>query len=175
VALAPLAWRYIRHRRVLAYFDQGVDLLVQSEQRPLRASAISAGSTMPLADGLLPVSVDWRVDGAELAAIRSFTLAAATALERHGLARLAIDQRLLAGDSAFLQSCTDTFHSCGGAIMGSSRASGVTDPDCLVWGTRNVHVAGASVMPSSSYANCTFTALALATRLADRLHERSLQ
>ena len=38
-----------------------------------------------------------------------------------------------------------------------------------VFGTVNFYIAGAATFPSSSFANPTFTALALARRLADHL------
>jgi choline dehydrogenase-like flavoprotein len=53
--------------------------------------------------------------------------------------------------------------------MGISAADGVVDPDCRVHGTANLHIASAAVFPSSSFANPTFTAMALALRLADRI------
>jgi choline dehydrogenase-like flavoprotein len=64
---------------------------------------------------------------------------------------------------------SDTAHQCGGLLMSATPDRGVTDPNCRVWNTDNVYVAGASVFPSSSYANCTLTALALTARLADRV------
>ena len=46
---------------------------------------------------------------------------------------------------------------------------GVVDPHLRVHGTANLHVAGAATFPTSGYANCTYTALALALRMCDRL------
>jgi choline dehydrogenase-like flavoprotein len=53
--------------------------------------------------------------------------------------------------------------------MASDPAAGVVDGNCRAWGTRNVYVAGASVFPTSSHANSTLTALALAARLASQV------
>ena len=53
--------------------------------------------------------------------------------------------------------------------MGATSATGVTDSDATVFGTTNVSIAGAAIFPSSSYANCTFTAMALTLRLAERV------
>ena len=54
----------------------------------------------------------------------------------------------------------------------SARAEhGVVDPDCRVHGVDNLFVASAAVMPTSSQANPTLTALALALRLADHLKQ----
>ena len=53
--------------------------------------------------------------------------------------------------------------------MADSAAQGVVDQDCRVFGTSNLYVAGAAVFPTSSFANPTFTAMALARRLGRRL------
>jgi choline dehydrogenase-like flavoprotein len=50
--------------------------------------------------------------------------------------------------------------------MSSSPSQGVVDPTLRVHGTENLYVAGAATFPTSSFANPTFTALALADRLA---------
>ena len=53
--------------------------------------------------------------------------------------------------------------------MSSSEQDGVVDSNCRVFGTNNLFVAGAAVFPSSSFANPTFTAMALANRLSHHL------
>ena len=53
--------------------------------------------------------------------------------------------------------------------MADSEAVGVVDSNCKVFGTQNLYVAGAAVFPSSSFANPTFTAMALARRLSKHL------
>ncbi|MNW18103.1 GMC oxidoreductase [compost metagenome] len=53
--------------------------------------------------------------------------------------------------------------------MGHHARDGVVDSELRVFGTRNLYVAGAAVFRTSSYANPTFTALALTARLADQL------
>lgn len=53
--------------------------------------------------------------------------------------------------------------------MGTDVRRSVVDPDCRVHGVANLHLAGAAVFPTSSQANPTLTAVALALRLAERL------
>jgi len=53
--------------------------------------------------------------------------------------------------------------------MATSPSEGVVDPNCRVFGTRNLYVAGSSVFPTSGLANPTLTLLALAMRLSDHL------
>jgi len=64
------------------------------------------------------------------------------------------------------------FHPAGGCRMGCDENAGVVDRDGLVFGTRNLYVAGASVFPSSGAANPTLTIVALALRMGDHLAAR---
>jgi len=60
-------------------------------------------------------------------------------------------------------------HHIGTARMGSDPSASVVDSDCRVHGIGNLYVAGSAVFPTSSQANPTLTAIALALRLADHL------
>jgi hypothetical protein len=168
-SLLPVALRYVKDRRILAFYERGVDLHVQSEQWPIARSAIRIAGREPGPNGLLPVAVDWQVDGRELASIRRFVNACHRYFEDSGLARVTIDAALTTDEAQFLSRARDTYHQCGGMCMSTLPNDGVTDPSARVWNTNNVYVAGACLLPSSSYANCTFTALALGLRLADHL------
>lgn len=166
-SLAPLVWRYVKDHRILALYDLGIEFMIQSEQLPVARSEIRVTNDHPLIDGLLPVAVDWQVEGSEIDAIRRFTLDASDFLESNGLAKLKLHHWLLGADDLRAHAFFDTNHQCGGLRMGLNPDSSVTDSDCRIWGTRNIFVAGASVFPTSSYANCTLTGLALGVRLAD--------
>jgi choline dehydrogenase-like flavoprotein len=159
----------MRSRRIFALFDQGVNLEVQAEQIPMATSRILLRGSDPAADGLAPVAVDWKCDGTELEAIHELAVESDAYLRSHGIAELTIDPSLKRRDAGFVDSLSDTYHQCGGMRMSTSAAAGVVDGDCRVWGTNNIWVAGAAVFPSSSHANCTLTALALATRLLSQL------
>jgi choline dehydrogenase-like flavoprotein len=168
-SLLPIVLRFVRDRRILAMMDRGVSVLVQAEQIPIPHSRITLAGTDRCADGLLKLAVDWNVDGGELVAVRKITLETDNYLQKKGLARLRIDPRLLNLDPEFFEALSDTYHQCGGMRMSTAAEEGVVDPNCRVWGTSNLWVVGAAVFPSSSHANCTLTALALAARLGDRL------
>lgn len=62
-------------------------------------------------------------------------------------------------------------HFMGTTRMGESPADSVVDPNCSVHGMSNLYVAGASVFPTSGFANPTMTIVALALRLADHLEQ----
>jgi choline dehydrogenase-like flavoprotein len=74
-------------------------------------------------------------------------------------------------DPRMLDRLRDTNHPAGGCIMSADPGSGVVDTSLRVFGTENVYVVGASTFPTSSDSNVTFTAMALACRLADHLSE----
>jgi choline dehydrogenase-like flavoprotein len=169
-SVLPIVLRYTRSRRIFAMFDRGLNLEVQAEQIPIASSRIQLQDSGPAADGLTPVAVDWRCDGGELQAIYELAAGSDRYLREHGIAELRIDPALEGMDAAFLDGLGDTYHQCGGMRMSASPRNGVVDADGRVWGTSNVWVAGAAVLPSSSHANCTLTALALATRLILSVH-----
>jgi hypothetical protein len=168
-SMLPIASRYLRNRRIFALFDQGLHFNVQAEQIPIASSKVRLLDSDRIADGLVPAVVDWKCDGGELEAIHALAVESEVYLRRHGIVQLTIDPALQRRDRGFIDTLSDTFHQCGGMRMSASPATGVVDSDCRVWGTSNVWVAGAAVFPSSSHANCTLTALALATRLVPRL------
>jgi choline dehydrogenase-like flavoprotein len=60
-------------------------------------------------------------------------------------------------------------HQSGTTRMSARPEDGVVNADLAVHGIPNLHVASTSVLPSSSHANPTFTAIALALRLAAHL------
>jgi choline dehydrogenase-like flavoprotein len=162
-SFVPLIARYLRDGRVRAFFDRELSFRIQAEQLPVRDSRIVRrnGETV----------VDWRVDGRETGEILSFAREAGSWLERHGIGRLKIDPLLELGDPAFLDTLVDTYHQAGGLCMADSANVGVTDPNGRIWGTDRLYVAGASLFPTSSHANVTLTAIALAGRLAAHLDE----
>jgi choline dehydrogenase-like flavoprotein len=162
----PLVWRYIRHRRVLAMADRGISAIAHCEQRPLRDSRISLdpGSVDRFGD---PIGqLHWMVDEPlQMKSLQAFALQLQGFLKGMCDAGLVVKPEILAGDAAALTDAQDSYHQCGSARMSSSAADGVVDANCRVFGTENLYVAGAAVFPSSSFANPTFTAMALACRL----------
>jgi choline dehydrogenase-like flavoprotein len=60
-------------------------------------------------------------------------------------------------------------HHIGTTRMAAQPEDGVVDTQCRVHGVDNLHIASASVLPTSSHANPTLTVVALALRLATQL------
>jgi Choline dehydrogenase and related flavoproteins len=167
--LFPLMWKYIRDHRVFVPTTAKTTLGLQGEQAPIADSRLTIDNSVKDVNGLPRVVLDWRVKGDELEPIRAFALHVGKSMSDSGFGELKIDERLLSMDPAFLDDAGDTYHQAGGAIMGISEESGVVDINLRVFSTSNFYVAGASVFPTSSGANVTFTALAFTTRLADHL------
>jgi choline dehydrogenase-like flavoprotein len=165
----PLIVRYLKDHRIFNPADLGIKLRLHCEQKPLAASRITLDKHKRDGHGMPLAVLDWQIDGVEVEAMAVFCERLARELEGQGLARLKVDPRIVSRDPAVLAEACDTNHHCGGLQMGISAADGVVDPDCRVHGTANLHIASAAVFPSSSFANPTFTAMALALRLADRI------
>lgn len=149
--------------------DLGIGLRVHCEQRPLDQSQITIRPDQRDAYGLPRCVLDWQVDGRELETIAVFCEKVKERFEAMQLARVVVDHGILARDPAALAAAQDTNHHCGGLRMGRSPEDGVVDRNALVFGTSNLFVAGAAVFRSSSFANPTFTAMALGLRLVDHL------
>jgi choline dehydrogenase-like flavoprotein len=167
--LVPIMWAYAKEHRVFEPRTSAVSLVVQAEQTPLNESRIRLDTSVTDVHGLPRVVLDWRIGSEELDSIAEFTDRADRALRASGVAALEIDEALRRRSSSFLTKLRDTNHQSGGAIMGRSDSHGVVDRDLRVFGTKNLYIGGAATFPTIGGANTTFTALAFATRLVDRL------
>jgi choline dehydrogenase-like flavoprotein len=144
-----------------------VELMGYFEQAPNPNSRITLADERDLL-GLPKVCVDWR-----LTALDRHTYRTAAALFGTELAR-ACDGTyqpaawLNEDDNAVAQVHT-TAHHLGTTRMSDDPRQGVVDHRCRVHGIDNLHIAGSSVFPTGGWAFPTFTVVALALRLADRL------
>jgi choline dehydrogenase-like flavoprotein len=167
--LVPLMWKYVWDHRIFVPSTAKILMHVQSEHAPVADSRITIDAAALDGYGLPRVILDWRIDGNELASLREFAMQIRDALESAGIGQLKIDDDLLALNPNFLSKLGDTYHQAGGTNMANSEQEGVVDKNLRVFGTENLYVAGASVFPTTSNANTTFTALTFTTRLIDYL------
>lgn len=167
--LPPLMWRYIVANRVFVPSSSKISMQIQAEQSPLRESRITVDPMRTDKYGLPKLVLDWRVGDEELASIREFSIRVRDAVREAGLAEVKLIPGLEQGDASLLERMHDHNHHAGGTCMGWSERDGVVDTDLRVFGTKNLFVLGASVFRTTSNANTTFLALALATRLARHL------
>jgi choline dehydrogenase-like flavoprotein len=170
--LPPLMWRYMVQNRVFVPSGSKISFVLQSEQIPLADSRITVDPSQRDRFGLPKVVLDWRLGAEEFPAMKDFALRCKRALESSGLAELKILEGLTEQDPEYFKTLRDNYHHVGGARMGWSAADGVVDSELRVFGTENLHVAGAATFRTTSNANTTFVAMSFATRLAEKLGKR---
>jgi choline dehydrogenase-like flavoprotein len=167
-ALGRLAFRrYVRGRSPDAPPERTV-LHVFSEQAPNRDSRVTLGAERD-ALGARVAQVDWRMTELEGRTVGVMARVAAEEFERLGLGRVELHDWMRDEPGTRTRALRDAYHHMGTTRMAKSPGDGVVDPDCRVHGASNLYVAGTSVFPTSSWANPTFTAIALSLRLAEHL------
>jgi choline dehydrogenase-like flavoprotein len=162
----PLAYRYAIQHRIGSFTDRSAYLRVSTEQ-PVRAeSRITLSTQQQDRQGVPRLVINWVRSSEELDSLKEFTAAVRRWLEGEKIAKVHMDPSLDRSDLAFLDRTDDGLHHAGTTRMGLSPATSVVNTDLRVHGVKNLYVCGASVFPSSGCANPTFTAMALAVRLA---------
>ena len=137
-----------------------------AEQLPNRDSRVRLGDDRD-AYGMRRLVADWRYGAGDVATVRTALDLLARDLERSGCGRFDYDADAV--ETEMVRFGAYPGHHIGTARMGDDPRTSMVDADCRVHGVANLHLAGASVFPTSSQANPTLTAVALALRLADRL------
>lgn len=113
------------------------------------------------------VRLDWRFGAPELASLRRVHELIGQEAARIGFGAVHVD---LGSDAPLWpMRIAPSGHHIGTTRMHGDPGLGVVDANCRVHGMANLHVAGSSVFPTSGASNPTFTIVALALRLADRL------
>ena len=120
--------------------------------------------------GLQRCELRWRKSGRDKLAPMKTALALGRYLAEKDIGRIKLAPWVLRDDGEFPDD--DEIggnHHMGGTRMAASEADGVVDPNCRVYGTSNLYIAGSSVFPSGGHANPMFTTVQLALRLAEHL------
>lgn len=148
-------------------FPQGSDffLHIDLEQAPRRENRVYLGSST---GSNHPLHIDWDVDEDAPRIARSVQRQFERFWQRNALDRIAQLEFLDLTDDAqtWNHNVYDLYHPAGTTRMSSDPATGVVDENLRIHGTHNAYVVGSSVFPSMGAANPTFTAMALALRLA---------
>ena len=163
--VAPSVWRVLRGRPAVA--ARRIELHGFFEQAPNPDSRISLGGDLD-AFGQRRVQLDWRLTELDRHTFETAATTFSAELTRLGLGRVQLDPWLCPGGRPF-EGVGGAAHHIGTTRMSNDPAAGVVDADCRVHGMENLHVAGSSVFPTGGWAFPTFTIVALALRLADRL------
>jgi choline dehydrogenase-like flavoprotein len=167
IDLGRLAYTAKFKQRRHASSGAAVMLCLDSEQLPLADTRIRLDEQLDHL-GMPKTVVDWTVSEHDLKTLRTFARYLReqfTALSISG-----IEWRPeIFDDSAEITGITDTFHPMGGCRMGTDPRESVVDSNLTVHGISNLSIASAAVYPAGGSSNPSFTLIALALRLADRL------
>jgi choline dehydrogenase-like flavoprotein len=139
-----------------------------AEQSALHESRIVLSQTCdPL--GVPRVRVEKRVCARDAESVLRAHKVLDRELRRSGLGRIEFVGQPATLQDRIMADSADGYHQIGTARMSADPRDGVVDPNCRVHGTRNLHVAGSAVFPTSGQANPTYLIVCLSLRLARRL------
>lgn len=148
-----------------------LDIRPQCEQVPNPASRVTLNSERD-ALGLRRVNVDWQLTDLDVIGIRRGLTTIGDAFEQVGLGRLDMSEAIRDATPQTID-CNEAWHHLGTTRMSDTPRTGVVDGDCRVHGLANLYVAGSSVFPTTGIVNPTYTIVALAIRLADRIRTQT--
>ena len=126
--------------------------------------------------GLRRIALDWRLTALDKRTPRECALEFGKKMIEFETGRLKLVDWLLDEDADFPGVDEDEVagnHHMGTTRMADSPDRGVVDPDCLLFGTTNLFLAGSNVFPSGGYANPTLTIVQITLRLADYITQLS--
>ena len=171
-----IIYNYVKNNRIYIPFNSKVSLTIQAQQISIARSNISISETEFDNLGRPKALVNWQIDGREFNEIRDFCLSVKEYLDNNGLGKLQFEKwfenECENSDGSWIKQIFDSYHQAGGTIMAQNSNTGVVDHNMKVYDTDNVYVCGACAMPTSSYANTSFTALTLSMRLSNYLSRR---
>jgi choline dehydrogenase-like flavoprotein len=142
------------------------------EQAPNPSSRVSLADASGARDalGLRRVRLDWQLTELDWVSYEETARILGREFERAGMGEL-VDRASPVGPrdpSRVLY----TNHHLGTTRMSAHPGEGVVNADCRTHDHENLYIVGGSVYPTVSWANPTFTLMALTLRLADHLRQR---
>lgn len=174
--ITAFLWHWLRHRTlaerkfpsVVVYPRAprySLDFHAEQEPNPESRVMLEHGSADAL--GMPRLRVDWRYTRQDVRTVQAALAVLAHDLAEAGLGRFLYDPAGV--EHEMIRYGAYGGHHIGTARMGADPRSSVVDADCRVHEVDNLYVAGSAVFPTSSQANPTLTAVALALRLAAHL------
>jgi choline dehydrogenase-like flavoprotein len=137
------------------------------EQAPNRASRLTLGEQRDRL-GLRKLVLDWQLGELDWSTFGQMQQLFIEAFEGIGAGC-----RIAAPSKAPLRvKVLHSNHHLGTTRMAARHDDGVVDPNCRAHDVDNLYIIGGSVFPTVSWANPTFTMIAMAYRLADHLQRR---
>ncbi len=139
-------------------------LRYETEQLPDRSSYVALTSDLDRL-GMPKARLHWSPTETDRDSIVNSAILIGSVCGAEGLGRIELEDHF---DRRYWDAAS-AWHQLGTTRMSVAPSDGVVDPDCRLHGTKNLYVAGGSVMPTGGRANPTLTIVALAIRLADHL------
>jgi len=165
--MAMAYWRIIK-RRLWIPQQADLSLRIDIEQLPNYDSRLYLSPERD-AYGRKRLIVDWRIQPADIEAIKTVSRLALDAWKKSPLRELADLELELPEEFDLFQNSYDVFHPTGSIRMGASPADSVLNRDLRLWGLENCYVSTTAVFPSGGSANPGLTHLALTARLAEKI------
>ncbi|MEL6522302.1 MAG: GMC family oxidoreductase, partial [Pseudomonadota bacterium] len=171
---AALERRFLPHarypNRLIARGPGPYRLAFHAEQRPLASNRVSLANEQDRF-GCPKLKIDFHYDDETIWALVRDHRKLAEQLSGNGLADLTLPGSDDDMAEQIARQSRDGYHQIGVCRMTDDPSTGIVDPDCKVWGIRNLYVASAAVFPVGGQANPTLSVVALALRLAEHLRK----
>ena len=161
--ILSLIYLFIFHKKIKSFYDKGIKFYIQSEQIPLSKSCIK------FIDLKKKFVQSWEIDGKELDFIKNFAIKTNKILKKEKIAKINLTKFLKLNQTDFKKILRDTNHPAGGLILRNKKREGVVDKNFRIYGVNNMFVIGSCLFSKSSFANITFTTLALALKFINRV------
>lgn len=145
-------------------------LQARSEQAPNPLSRVKIGTEKD-ALGMPRVVLDWQTTEMDKRTMQVFFELLGQEMGRLNLGRIQLLEWLRNGEPGWPSFLSGGFHHMGTTRMHDDPKQGVLDANGKVHGIANLHVAGASMFPTSGAPNPTLTLVALSLRLSDHLNK----
>jgi hypothetical protein len=158
-----LIYNYIMFKKIKPFSDIATKFYIQCEQIPMYESKIVKNKKNYI--------LNWKINGSEIELIKRFVNDISDYLVKNKIAKINQSKFKKMSNSKILKNIRDTNHPSGGTIISKNKYCGVVDKNHKVWNTKNIYISGSSLFPKSSFANSTFTSLALSLKLADYLNK----
>jgi choline dehydrogenase-like flavoprotein/nucleoside-diphosphate-sugar epimerase len=144
-----------------------------SEQPPSRENRVSLSNDTDRL-GLPKALISWEVDQKLRENVLQAALLLLGDMDRAGISGFKPAHAIMEAKASSLV-LRDMAHTAGTTRMGADPTHSVVDADCQVHGVQGLHLAGASIFPTSGHANPTMMIMAFALRLADHLKPKLRQ
>lgn len=170
--ITPIIYKYIIQNKIHIPFNSQVNFIIQSQQISIIESQIEIEDSLNI-EGLNRAILKWKINGKEFEQIERFCKCFQDYIESNKLGQVVFEKWFIEEQSnrknSWINHVTDIYHQAGGAIMGTNENNSVVDRNCKVHSVDNLFIGGASIMPTSGYANTGLTSLAFAYRLSEQL------